>query len=152
MNGARFRLAVSVVALVVGACGGGPPSFEVPAVDDHGWTLDGPRECRSRKGRYEIRWRPEPDPPPFNEPFELVTDVSYAATGDPVESGTSVNVHATMPAHNHGQVRVPVTERVGPGRYRTTNFLLHMQGEWQFSLRIVEGEGHDIVHFMTRLH
>jgi hypothetical protein len=98
-----------------------------------------PRIARASRGEVVVRYAPEPDPIPLNEPFEIDLDIR-AAAGDarPVE-GAQVFVTGWMPEHLHGMVRRPETVELGGGSYRATGLLFHMPGRWQIRVDVVAG-------------
>lgn len=135
----------SALVLLTACGGGGAPTRGVDIAT--AWELAGPRELTSRRGHYRVRWQPIPDPPPFNEPFDL--DVTCTQIHDDAPIGDDVYVTLTMrmPQHSHGMATTPVLTRPALGVLRYSGMQLHMQGDWELRMRISDGGRHDEVVF-----
>lgn len=135
----RMPLAAALgFALWVPSLAGGAAA-EMPAARES----DAPiwRSAEGRQGRFAVRWRPSPDPIPFNEPFQLEVEVTRSGgTNEPLD-GARVVVSAWMPAHLHGMARQPRATGRGGGTYLVRGLLLHMSGHWQVFVDVThEGE------------
>ena len=84
-------------------------------------------------GGYALRYRTDPDPIPWGEPFELEVWLLDAGPG------AALAVDAAMPEHGHGMNRVAEVEALGDGRFRAAGLLFHMPGRWELYLDVTEG-------------
>ncbi len=100
-------------------------------------STGGPAEGPSNDGTYIVAFRPEPEPIPMNEPFDLHVTVR-AADGEAVE-GVALAADAAMPAHGHGMNRAPVVRRAEDGVWVVSGMLFHMPGHWELYLDITRG-------------
>ncbi len=103
-----------------------------------GWG--GPSTATSESGAFTLRYSSDPDPLPYNEPFNLQWEVVEGA------GATGLTVTAEMPEHNHGMNTTPATSPDGEG-FVTTGMLFHMPGEWEIYADVTSPEGTDRVVF-----
>jgi len=99
------------------------------------------RTLESNDGTYTVRWMPEPDPIPVNEPFEIVASV--APTSEPETSlapdAFDVSIDAAMPHHGHGMNR-SATMVIEDGLWHAKDMLFHMPGRWEIYFDITQGK------------
>lgn len=81
------------------------------------------------------------DNPPVSRPFGLELIVCAA------DAETEIDIDAIMPAHQHGMNYTPEIEALGNGRFKVSNMVFHMPGEWQITLKSNSGDEADSYHF-----
>ncbi len=54
--------------------------------------------------------------------------------------GELLNFDARMPEHNHGMLVKPRVTRVKAGEFKVEGVKLHMPGQWEFKLKIKQGQ------------
>lgn len=127
--------------LAILACRSAPPERPRSISNPHAPAAQGfrpERTATTRDGRLVVAWKPEPDPIPVDEPFELVVRVTEAsADATPVE-GAIVWVRGAMPEHGHGMNVEPRSTELGDGLYRVRGMLLHMAGHWELGIDVVD--------------
>jgi hypothetical protein len=92
----------------------------------------------SNAGHYVVRYRTEPAPIPWGDPFTLEVWVLDAEGGAPV-GDVALSVDAAMPEHGHGMNRVPKVTRGAEERFDVAGMLLHMPGRWELYFDITRG-------------
>ena len=86
-------------------------------------------------GDYLLRYRFVPEELSVNK---AVTLLGRLCRRDGEAFSGTIRSDATMPAHGHGMnYRTTVTVRQG-GHFEASGFLLHMPGEWAFTIRVSE--------------
>lgn len=95
------------------------------------------QETESENGTYRVSYSTEPESIPFNENFEVHTEIARA-DGMALSDGVEVSVDAGMPAHNHGMNTAPSTMAMGDGTFHTTGMLFHMEGRWEITVDVTE--------------
>lgn len=104
------------------------PVAATPAHAEPRWRL-----LASADRGFFVRWAPEPDPIPSSEAFALLIELYLdEACTKPIVDGT-LAVDAAMPHHGHGMNMRPKVESIGPGRYRASGLLFHMDGRWELA-------------------
>ncbi len=129
------RIVLAALALTCG-CSGTPgrlASVATPLV------ATGPREVVTSDGQFVAAYRPEPDPLPFNETFDMTVQVTAAPGCSADLDGCRIQVTAWMPEHNHGMTRTPVVRQVGPATFLLEGLLLHMPGYWEIVVNVFAG-------------
>lgn len=134
LKSASFLAAPAAAAIVfLGGCDGGSPPRE-------GASREAPEPsgtARTRRGTYEVSWRPVGGSVPLNEPFDVAVALTRAdGSGEPV-AGADVYVRCDMPAHGHGMNVEPRAVELGNGLYRVEGLLLHMTGHWTVGIDVV---------------
>jgi len=120
-----------VVAATSGAEAGGaaPGSTAVAAAPRPGTRVE--LGGTTEQGRFKVSV--VFDTPRVGQLFAVeATVLPTAATADIA----SVDVDATMPAHRHGMMTRPVSERSGPNRWKIDGMKLHMHGAWVFHVGV----------------
>ena len=111
--------------------GGAPDADEVPA-DQSG-------EGKTERGEFVVKYKPSPNPIPFQKHFTLELEVYDAKdTSKPLEGVKIDQVRAIMPAHNHGMKVEPKIEEVAPGKFKVDGMRFHMQGPGKDGLWVLE--------------
>lgn len=96
---------------------------------DTGWTEE--VAATSDGGSYYLMYSADPDPIPFNEPFQLIAMVHDGADHDHMYNDAQLTVTATMPAHGHGMNTEPTVSMDEAGMITVDGMLFHMRGWWQ---------------------
>lgn len=96
-----------------------------------------PRALETASGAYLVEITPEPDPPPFSEPFDIEVHVGDAASGGPVDLPVAVGAWMNGPGHDHGMNVEPTVAPAGePGLWLTSGWILHMTGTWDLTVTV----------------
>jgi len=145
----NLRVALALSSCLLAACAPAPasaaealPNFEAPP------SL----RAATADGRFEVSVRTAPDPIPLNEPFELFVAVRDRAAGPEGTPGLTVSADGFMPAHGHGMLRAPRSERLADGTWRVRGMLFHMAGAWELRVRLawredsLDGESFTLRH------
>lgn len=127
MHGTRFI--PFLILLLLQGCASSPGAPGPASPDQH--------DVSSNDGTFTVRWASDPSPIPVNEFFEL--DVIVMKDGR-IFDGTTLQVDAAMPQHQHGMNHRPHVEQVGPGRWHVKDMLFHMPGEWVLYFDVVQGD------------
>ena len=107
------------------------------------------RSATTTGGSYHVAFRPLPDPPPINEPFELEVTLTDAEGAPVTDAGLWVS--AWMPEHAHGMHLVPRVVSRKDGLYRLRGMLFHMDGLWQLDVDVVREHIAEGVRFELQL-
>lgn len=94
-------------------------------------------ETTSENGTYRVSYRAEPETIPFNDTFELHTEI-VRVDGTNLLEDVDVQVDAGMPSHNHGMNTAAITIATPDGTFHTTGMLFHMEGRWEITVDITE--------------
>ena len=126
--------------LLVVACGDGHSGHDH---DEHHHGSTVPGECvfesptLSLEHGIEVDFIAPEQGIPLNELFTL--NVTVRGVSSP--ENLSVLVDATMPAHGHGMLTmVNITQQDDPGQFTVEQMNLHMPGEWELSILVIDGE------------
>ena len=108
-----------------------PDANEVPA-DQSG-------EGKTEGGEFLVKYKPSPNPIPFQKHFTMELEVYDAKdTSKPLEGVSIDSVKAVMPAHNHGMKVKPEIKEVSPGKFTVEGMRFHMQGPEKDGLWVLE--------------
>ena len=107
-------------------------SLQNPAGDSSTGTV-----FLSARKNFQVRFQPDPNPIPRNQPFALEIWI-LDKDGHPPEALALV-IDARMPEHRHGMVREPHITTLGPGHFKVTNMLFHMPGRWVLHFDMTHG-------------
>lgn len=122
-----------------------------PAMHDHAHGDAGgevSQEVTSENGTYRVSYSTEPEMIPFNETFELHAMVERV-DGVDLADDVDVQVDAGMPSHNHGMNTAPSTMAMGGGEFHTMGMLFHMEGRWEITVDITEGDSTERATFQV---
>ena len=97
-----------------------------------------PASRQTSQGKYFVTYLPNPLPVRVNEPFSLDVRVFRDAALSKPAYGVQVKVDAEMPAHHHGMTLTPAIRRTGDGAFLVTGMLLHMPGDWELLVDVIE--------------
>jgi len=93
----------------------------------------------SNGGNWLVGVRPG-SPPPLGELHAREIAIEPASGDRTRLAGIAIEVDCTMPQHRHGMNVVPEVERLAPGRFAVRGLELFMEGEWLFTVDIVDGD------------
>lgn len=93
-------------------------------------------------GAYKVTYSTRPEPIPLNDHFSVEVSVASTDSAD-LPGDLSVQVDADMPAHGHGINTAPVIRRLDSGRFVAEGMLLHMPGEWELYVDVIQGPVRD---------
>jgi len=92
----------------------------------------------SNDGNWLVGVRPG-TPPPLGELHAREIAIE-PADGDRARlDALAIEVDCTMPQHRHGMNVTPEIERLAPGRFAVRGLELFMEGEWLFTVDIIDG-------------
>jgi hypothetical protein len=117
-----------MLPLLLLACTDGSPDPDSTS-DDTGWTVE--TAAISDGGSFYMMYSADPDPIPFNEPFQLIAMVHDGPDHSSMYSDASLVVNATMPDHGHGMNTEPTVTVDEMGMITVDGMLFHMRGWWQ---------------------
>lgn len=132
-----FFCALPLVAALAAGCSGAAVD-SAPVADDTGWTVES--AATSDGGSFYMMYSADPDPIPFNEPFQLVAMVHSGADHSEMYTDFTLTVNATMPAHGHGMNTVPTVTVDPSGMATVDGMLFHMRGWWQMDFVATRGD------------
>lgn len=108
------------------------------ASDDTGWTVE--TAATSDGGSFYMMYSADPDPIPFNEPFQLIAMVHDGADHSHMYNDAQLVVNATMPEHGHGMNTEPTVTMDQTGMITVDGMLFHMRGWWQMDFVATRAE------------
>jgi hypothetical protein len=85
----------------------------------------------SAGGQYIVIYKPDPNPIPLNEPFNIEVQVLDAKSRKPLQNGFKLDVDGRMPHHRHGMNRQPTLQQREDGTSLVQGMLFHMPGRWE---------------------
>tara|TARA_Y100000589_G_C26824085_1_gene495127 strand:+ start:151 stop:531 length:381 start_codon:yes stop_codon:yes gene_type:complete len=97
---------------------------------------------------YYVVYETDPSPIPFNEEFSVLVSVYESDQKMNSITDVTVEVDATMPAHEHGMNQSPTMSGPTDGLFSAEGLLWHMEGEWELSI-YVSGESNESIAFAT---
>jgi hypothetical protein len=103
------------------------------------WPPEEGRATASLDGTYWVSCVLPAGELPLNEEFEFELRVLDGATRSKAVGDVEVSVDARMPEHGHGMRQAPRLEKLAPGRWRVSGFLMHMVGHWELHVDLTRG-------------
>ena len=138
----QIQLLFGTICLATFACAqdesahstGGQPSIH-NGIDVGGCI--GQQQTLQAANELTISWRPPEGGIPLNELFDLTISVE----GPDLYEDLTILVDATMPAHGHGMNTEPTIRKTDTfGMFTVENMNLHMPGNWELSVLVLNGE------------
>jgi hypothetical protein len=120
------------------ACTGATSDSDAKTADDTGWTVE--TAATSEGGSFYMMYSADPDPIPFNEPFQLIAMVHNGADHNMMYSDVTLEVNATMPEHGHGMNTAPTVTVDDIGMITVDGMLFHMRGWWKMDFTATQGD------------
>jgi len=120
------------------ACTGTSSDSDIKTADDTGWTVE--TAATSEGGSFYMMYSADPDPIPFNEPFQLIAMVHNGADHNMMYSDVTLEVNATMPEHGHGMNTAPTVTVDDIGMITVDGMLFHMRGWWKMDFTATQGD------------
>jgi hypothetical protein len=105
-----------------------------PAGPDESWS-----GVLSNDGAYYVAYRPDPDPIPLNEVFDIDVRIFDGDDHAKAVDDVTLDVDGRMPQHRHGMNRLPEVTRNTDGSWTVTGMLFHMPGRWELYFDITRG-------------
>lgn len=95
-------------------------------------------ETTSLDGTFLVRYRTTPPRIELGVDFDVEVEVALAGGGE-LPGDLDLGIDGDMPEHGHGLLRTPLTERLGPRRFRARDLRFFMPGYWELYFDLSHG-------------
>ena len=90
-------------------------------------------EATTEGGTWTLSYETDPNPVPLSENFSMTVTVHDA---DGRAENATLDIDATMPAHNHGMNTEAAVTSLGDGTFEIDGLQFHMTGHWRIHANV----------------
>lgn len=128
-------LRVPTIGLLIatGCSSGGKDSAGHHPHTEHPADANFSQEATTQGGTWVLSFQTIPEEVELSENFSMIVSVSI---DDGLDAEASLNLLATMPAHDHAMNTDPAVTANGDGTFNVDGMLFHMTGHWRIDVNV----------------